>query len=174
MTWTIPKTWNTGDPLLAADMNTYIRDNLAFLKDPPFALHSFNEAGDYSTSSLTFVEVDSSGTELTLTITTAGGDVAIGFFGTFSHSAANGRCMLDVDINGTMLGGDSGLAQFRSPGAGSGFAFSVSFVAFKSGLAPGSHTFKLMWATSGATLTLYAGAGTSTFDHHPQFWVREL
>jgi hypothetical protein len=151
-----------------------MRDNLEFLKTPPFALQQFNQGSDYTVTSTSFVEVDGGGTELTLTITTAGGDVAIGFFGTFAHSVASGRCYLDVDIDGTMLGGDSGLVQFRSPGAGTGFAFSVSFVAFKSGLTPGSHTFKLMWATSGATLTLHAGAGTATFDTHPQFWVREL
>ena len=27
MAWTPPKTWSTGDPLSAADLNTYIRDN---------------------------------------------------------------------------------------------------------------------------------------------------
>lgn len=28
MAWTSPKTWNVGDVLTAADMNTYVRDNL--------------------------------------------------------------------------------------------------------------------------------------------------
>jgi hypothetical protein len=30
MAWTTPRTWNVGD-VLTADMNTYARDNVAFL-----------------------------------------------------------------------------------------------------------------------------------------------
>lgn len=32
--WTTPKTWNVGDVLTAADMNTYVRDNTSYLHDP--------------------------------------------------------------------------------------------------------------------------------------------
>jgi hypothetical protein len=31
MAWTTPKTWAVGDPATAADLNTYVRDNVAFL-----------------------------------------------------------------------------------------------------------------------------------------------
>jgi hypothetical protein len=31
VTWTTPKTWAVGDPATAADFNTYIRDNAAYL-----------------------------------------------------------------------------------------------------------------------------------------------
>jgi hypothetical protein len=31
--WTSPKTWNFGDVLTAADMNTYVRDNTGFLEE---------------------------------------------------------------------------------------------------------------------------------------------
>ncbi len=33
--WTTPKTWTTGELVRAADMNTYIRDNLEYIHDPP-------------------------------------------------------------------------------------------------------------------------------------------
>ncbi len=33
MAWTTPKTWNTGDPVTASEMNTQVRDNLDYLKD---------------------------------------------------------------------------------------------------------------------------------------------
>lgn len=174
VTWTTPRTWVTGEALLAADLNAQVRDNLAYLKEPPFSLRQMNEAADYVTSATGMVEVDGSNSELSLTITTSGGAVLVGFFGTFSHSTQYGRCQLDVDVDGVLMGGDNGLLQGRSPAAGSASAFAVSFTAIKTGLAAGSHTFKLMWATSGASLTLYAGAGTSGFDHHPQFWVREI
>jgi hypothetical protein len=32
MAYTTPKTWSVGDVLTASDMNTYVRDNAAFLK----------------------------------------------------------------------------------------------------------------------------------------------
>jgi hypothetical protein len=172
--WSTPRTWVTGEALLASDLNAQVRDNVSFLKEPPFSLRQMNEAADYVTSATSMVEVDGSNSELSLTISTGGGNVLVVFFGTFSHSALYGRCQLDVEVDGVMLGGDNGLIQSRSPIAGTSGAFSVSFAAVKTGLAPGSHTFKLMWATSGASLTLYAGAGTSGFDHHPQFWVREI
>jgi hypothetical protein len=31
--WTAPKTWVTGDPLPASDLNTHVRDNFIFLHD---------------------------------------------------------------------------------------------------------------------------------------------
>ncbi len=31
--WTTPKTWNTGEPLTASDMNDQIRDNLGYTKE---------------------------------------------------------------------------------------------------------------------------------------------
>lgn len=33
MAWTTPRTWTTGEVVTAAQMNTHVRDNLAYLKD---------------------------------------------------------------------------------------------------------------------------------------------
>lgn len=41
--WTTPKTWNTGEPLTAADLNTHLRDNLEYLKDKPSGAYLANE-----------------------------------------------------------------------------------------------------------------------------------
>jgi hypothetical protein len=35
MAWTSPKTWAVGNVLTASEMNTYVRDNTAFLNAPP-------------------------------------------------------------------------------------------------------------------------------------------
>ena len=35
MAFTIPKTWTVDELLAATDMNTYVRDNVAALKNPP-------------------------------------------------------------------------------------------------------------------------------------------
>jgi hypothetical protein len=38
--WTTPKTWNVGDILTAADMNTYVRDNTKWLLAITGSVHS--------------------------------------------------------------------------------------------------------------------------------------
>lgn len=37
MAWTAPKTWAVNDVLTAADMNTYVRDNMAIVGVPPLS-----------------------------------------------------------------------------------------------------------------------------------------
>lgn len=43
MPYTTPKTWASGDVLTAADLNTYVRDNVAFGANPP-KCRAFNSA----------------------------------------------------------------------------------------------------------------------------------
>lgn len=163
-TWTTPKTWSTGEALSASDMNTHIRDNLSALKAPPTDSYVCNEVADYTSSQTSFVDVDAS--NLALTITTTGGDVMIGFHAyTYNPS---GVTYFDVDLDGVRIAGDDGMIATVS-----GYQ-TVSFVRLVTNLDAGTHTFKLQWKVSGGTVTLYAGAGTSTADVHPQFWVREI
>jgi hypothetical protein len=166
MSWTDPKTWQTGEALTASDMNTHIKDNLNALKAPPTEHYECDEASDYTTTSTSFVDVDA--TSLSLTIVTTGGDVLIGFCGFFQQSAA--VVFLDVheSVGNARLAGDDGIAR-----PGNGFEF-VSFIWLATGLDAGSHTFKLQWKVSAGTGTLYAGAGGTSLDLHPQFWVREI
>lgn len=171
MTWTTPKTWVTGEPLTAGDLNTHLRDNLNALKTPPTAHVEPDEAADFSASpGGNWVEVDATGDELTLTITTTGGDVLVHFHGGVSSSTAQSVYM-DVAVDGARAGGDDGIVVETVASANYKVAF--SFTRLITGLSAGSHTFTLMWYVSGGTLTLYAGAGAS-FDMHPQFWVREV
>ena len=168
-TWTAPKTWATGELVTATDMNTYLRDELEFLKDPPTATYVLNEGSDYSTTSTSFVDVD--GTNLSLALTTAGGDVMIGFFGLF-RSSSTFQVHLDVAVDGARWGGDDGIVAMRVssnvPDREAGF------VVLMQGLSAGAHTFDLQWKVSGGTMTLYAGAGTANADVHAQFWAREV
>jgi hypothetical protein len=168
--WTTPKTWNTGDPLTASDMNTHIRDNFEFVKTPPTGYYKANEASDYTTTSSSFANVDA--TNFVQTITTAGGDVLVGFSGTIKHSTAGQNVYLDVEVDGVRAAGDDGMLQVSCPGTN--YAFNATFVRMIRGLSAGSHTFKLQWKTSAATATMFAGAGTSGSDLHPEFWVREV
>ncbi len=167
MPWTTPKTWVNSEPLTAADLNTHLRDNLNALHAPPTAAFLANEVANYTTTSSTFVNIDNTDGKLSLTITTTGGDVMVGFVGYVYGSGNIGY--LDVEMDGTRIGSDDGLAIFYNTIA------TTSFVILKTGVSAGSHTFKLQWKiTAGGTATLYAGAGTSGADLHPQFWVREV
>ena len=175
MAWTTPKTWVTGEPLTASDMNTHIRDNLDYLKDQvndaPRDSYEVNESSDYTTTSTSFVDVDA--TNLSLTITTTGRDVLVGFFGSVHQGSGSQYVYFDVDVDGARNGGDDGLIFVRTE-AGGNIYHQPSFVVRISGLSAGSHTFKLQWKVSASTGTLYAGAGTGSRDVHPQFWVKEL
>ncbi|MCC6612886.1 MAG: hypothetical protein IT320_05360 [Anaerolineae bacterium] len=175
MSWTTPKTWLAGSPLLAADLNTHLRDNLNALKAPPTANQQVNEASDYSTTSGSFVDVDT--TDLALTITTTGGDVMIGFAGALKAPSNNGA-NLDVLLDGVRIGGDDGITSVTNDydGTYTERVNNASFVYLKRSLGAGSHTFKLQWkSVSGNTVTMPAGAGSvGGNDLHPQFWVREV
>jgi hypothetical protein len=167
MPWTTPKTWVNSEPLTAVDLNTHLRDNLNALHAPPSAAYQLNETANYTTTSTTFVNVDNTDGKLSLTLTTTGGAVMIGFFG-YAYASGN-TGFLDVELDGTRIGGDDGLVVFYNNIA------TTSFVLLKTGLSAGSHTFKLQWKVAGGgTATLYAGAGTIGADVHPQFWVREV
>lgn len=162
MTWTQPKTW-ASEPLTSGDLNTHLRDNLEALKEPPSANYILNESSDYTTTSTSFVDVDA--TKLALTITTNGGDVMVHFHAMVANSSQH--TFWDIDVDGTRIGTNDGIVR----GAGTSI---VCFTRLITGLAAGSHTFKLQWKVNAGTATLYAGAGTSNGDLHPQFWVREV
>ena len=168
MAWTTPKDWAVDEQLTASKLNTHLRDNLNALKSPPSDNYECNEGSDYSSNSTSFADVD--GTNLSLTITTNGGDVMVGFHGTF-QAGTNATVFLDVYVDTADDGGDDGYVVQIMP---ANSPETVSFVRLITGLSAGSHTFKLRWKTNGATVTLFAGAGTSNRDMHPQFWVREV
>jgi hypothetical protein len=167
-TWSSPRSWSVGELVSASLLNQHLRDNLDYLKTPPTAAYILNESSDYTTTSTSFANVDN--VKLALTIITAGGDVLIGFCGSVLQSA--GTLFFDVEVDGTRTAGDDGLLVV-TPGASTNRG-NATFFKLLQGLAPGSHTFKLQWKVNTGTATLFAGAGTSLGDIHPQFFVREV
>ncbi len=169
MAWTTPKTW-TSEPLTSADLNTHLRDNLEFLKDPPTAHYECVETADYTTTSTTFVDIDE--TNLSFTLETEGGDVLIGFHGMVQVNSSSKRTIaFDVAIDGERLGGIAGIHIVYGLNTEK---LPVSFVRLVTSLSAGSHTFSLQWRVSASQATLYAGAGSGDTDIVPQFWVREV
>lgn len=128
-----------------------------------------NESSDYTTTSTSFTDVD--GTNFSLTITTTGGNVLVGFSGTVRIDTVGAHVQLNVDVDGSVVAADDGIVSMRAGGV---TINSMSFTYLVTGLSAGSHTFKLQWKVSSSTATLYAGAGTTHNDIHPQFWVQEF
>lgn len=156
--------------------NSDITDEREFV-DPPraHAAYMCDETADYTTTSTVFVDIDS--TNLKFTLTTNGLDVLIGFYGIVKgFSGGAPITYFDVAVDGNRIGGDDGLVgDHVNNGAYVGQTF--TFVYLLSGLSAGSHTFALQWKIDSASsnpATLPAGAGTSDYDVHPQFWVREV
>ncbi len=169
--WHTPLTWQVDQLVTEADLNSQLRDNLGFLKDPPTAFVSLDEERDYVTSSNSFVDVDRD--RLALSLTTAGGDLLVVFFGMLRNPHGNGGGSLDLLLDGSRIGRDDGLTGCDT---GSTHWQPVSFCALLRNLPGGQHNIHLQWKRTNRSGAIYmsAGAGTATADYHPQFWAREI
>ncbi len=161
MAWTTPKTdWTTGELVSASDMNS-IGANLAALKQKAVAAYSTTSDIRASLGGTGFHDVD--GTNLSLTITTTGGDVLVYFRGCIARSDGQHReerVYLDVTVDGTRQGSDKGVLRFKVDG----IEYNASFMHLVQNLSAGSHTFKLQWRST-RSAKLYRAA---------QFVVREI
>ena len=148
--WITPRTWTTGELITAAIMNAHIRDNLNALFSPVANIASITT--DITETSTSFVDA----TGLTITFTTVGDTVVIGFVGTVSNSGSGAtRTTFTLDVDGVDEGGSEGLIQVNQKGAADGES-NVSFTWRITGLSIASHTFKIEWKVSAGTATLHA------------------
>lgn len=154
MAWTTPTTRSTNDLITASIWNTDLVNNLLALKAPPTASYVF--AGPYSTTSTSEVDVDT--TNLSLSITTTGGDVLVGWLGSVYMSVA-GTCYLNVTMDGANLLTIGNIGVFSHTNTVAG-----GIVALKTPVTAAMHTFKLRWKVSGGTANMGNGL----------FWVREV
>lgn len=137
---------------------------------PPLACAVYRRTtGDYTTTSTSFVDVDS--TNLALTIVTGAHRVAVVFTGAITASSTNEITNFDVTIDGVRQGGDGGLTAGQGNGNNVGQRDNVSFYYISDVLKPGPHTFKLQWKTILATATLYGGSSGNPIN---TFAVLEL
>jgi hypothetical protein len=165
MAWTAPRTWSN-EVVTAAKWNVDVRDNLRALKDPPSANYELNEGSNYTKSTGTgFADIDATLGKLSLQITTTGGDIMASFTGTLAISDGS-LVRLAFSLDGVTQSVESGLVS-TTP-------ITVNLTQLMTSVAAGSHTINVQWLRSSGTITLYAGAGTASYDVHPQFWVREL
>ena len=157
-------------------MNVHVRDNILALKDPPSSTNSVNEASDYTTTSTSFADIDA--TDMARTITSTGGDMifvaqfAVSYVGT---TGADKVCF-DVMVDGVALAGDDGIFGAAVGSASKVAPTTLVYLISGATYTAGSHTVKLRWKVTdgGNTATIYAGAGTSKGDLHPQVFLREM
>lgn len=156
MAWNPARTWVANELVTASIMNTHVRDNLNALKSPPS--DQWNGEIYDGTSSATWGDIDA--VNLSLTITTTGGDVRVGYIGMVDNAFV---CYFDIAVDGSRQSGNAnGYVRAQSPGAP---AFSpATFVVVIPGLAAGSHTFTVQYKGDGSNVNSL----TST-----HFWVSE-
>lgn len=109
-------------------------------------------AGDLSTTSTSFVDVDPA--TLSVTLTTGAGWVLLFFQATVWNSGGF-RVQLDFAVDGARQGQSWGLVWTAGS---SGHALNVLWPAQ---VAAGSHTFRVQWAVNGGTGWMSASAATS-------------
>lgn len=107
-------------------------------------------AGNYTTTSTTFVDVDN--TNMSITLTTGARRCMIVVSGSGYHSDTN-HWAFDIDIDGSRQGQAFGLVF---GGDVTTQNQSRSFTYITDVLSAASHTFKLQWRVDGGTATLYA------------------
>lgn len=93
-TWTTNKTWAAGEIVTADMLNTYLRDNLDWLKGRPTIYESDFDGTFFSTTSSSFQD-----TGADAVLTTTGGRVMVVCFGTciVGNTATSGRLTLYQD-----------------------------------------------------------------------------
>jgi hypothetical protein len=176
MTWVTPKTnWQPDEVVTADDMND-IGGDLDALKHPPTDISNVDHATNFNTTSSTFTDVDPdtdiATNQLGVQVTTNGGPLLVTFSGSVGNSSANpAGVYFDLTLDGTRVAGNDGIILVTVQ---SGGAANASFTYWLDDVAAGTHTIRLQWRTNNGTATLWAGAGTSGADMHPQFAVREV
>ncbi|MFZ4815661.1 MAG: hypothetical protein ACOYL5_14075 [Phototrophicaceae bacterium] len=177
MTWTPPKTWQTGDLVTANDLNTHLRDNLLALKAARL-LGSLSYNANYSTTSQSWVNVDA--TNLNLTVVTRGGLLLIGMRSVISMSSGSRVGQFDLALDGARQGGTNGLFAFKADADGGAYSFHqdipASFLYLKQGVAAGNHSVTLQWrvGTSGDTTTTFSIDSSASGGMPTSLWVMEF
>lgn len=169
MAWATPPTFTAHTTLGASSLQT-LSDNESYLLSGFSASKLYDKGSDITTTSTTFVAVDS--TNLARTVTINGTKALIIFRGVFSSGTSIRHIDLDVNVNGTRWASTGADGSSTVQATTNTIAYPGSVVMVVDGLTPGSNTFQAMWKTSSAaTLTLYAGAGAGGTDFIPAFDV---
>lgn len=150
MAWTTPKTWNTGDLVTAADLNTHVRDNMNVLFAPSNFQEVVGTSTDFNTTSTSYVDI----TGMSLSITTVGGNLLVVVTGRLSTTNYPYESSLAVNIDGT----DYDVCGGNLMDASTTFGVYVCAVR-RLAVTSGAHTVKLRLKIAGGGATATFGGG---------------
>lgn len=114
-------------------------------------------AGDYTTTSTSFVNVDLTAGTGTLTVTTGARRCLVVMSCIAYCDAADGYVCMDLTVDGVRQGTTLGLVCARY--ATTATRSNLSMIYPTAVLSAGSHTFNLQWRVSGGNGNLFASAG---------------
>ena len=157
--WSLNRTWITGEIVTASLLNTYLRDNLDWLKSPTDS-GRVQITADFTTTSASYTDV----TGITTTITTNGGGLLVIFRATMRNSSP-AAMLFQLVIDGSsveLLG-----SCFTSSTTNNVWTLATHISAISSG----SHTIKLQTKCAAGTTTIQ---GTTAGTAEPLFYVVEF
>jgi hypothetical protein len=173
--WTAPKTWVENEILTYEDMNTYVRDNMLYLFERPADEYTLDGGTNYTTVSLTPVDVDAINLNLQIIVSGGPAHVAVHFHGVFSMSVAN-HVYLDLAVNGVREAGNKGIVGWKPFNVGQRNPINFTrLLGGAGGLAVGTYNIKLQWWVGAGTATLYNNDVSSAANQFvSQFWAHQL
>jgi len=154
--WTTMNDLSTGDLVTEADMDA-IRGNIEYLLDPNHQ-RIRRDAGNYTTTSTSFVDVDAA--NLRISLETHGGPVLVCLTGAASMNGVGALMYFDVEVDGVREGSPlaTGAGLLALSSISSGTQVNIGFAHLVTGLAAGTHVLKLQWHVSSITATLHAAS----------------
>jgi hypothetical protein len=166
MAWTAPMTAVAGSVFTAAQFNTFLRDNLAETAPAKattpgsyFTTSATNQITERvavqaavntseSTTSTSFTDLTTTGPTVT---TNTGNQVIVFFAAEVTNNTASQAGRVAVDVSGSTTIAPDGNKVLRLESSGTAEFQRASVIHLITGLTPGSNTFKLMYATVGAS-----------------------
>lgn len=152
MAWSNPQShiWATGEIVTAANMNTYITNNLSFLGGTSGAVVATSQ----TTTSTTYTDLATSGPAVTVTTQTT---AVVTLTAQFSNNTINDAAYMSVAVSGstTLAAADANGVFWQSLAAAGGFNQQGGTV-WLSGLTAGSNVFTAKYRANGGTATFSA------------------
>lgn len=155
MAWTTPRTWSSNEIVTAALLNTHVRDNEGFLISRVNSAVFRDNGGNYTTTSGTFADIDSTNLTITLTATTTKFLLRL-ICTTFNSAGSYNR--FDFTVDSTRVGAAFSRGIVKAYSASTTEAVPVC-VEVTVTVAAGSHTFRPQWSTEAGTASILGGAG---------------
>lgn len=151
--WTSPPVWSASTPIDYNTLNQLIGQNgdLDWLKArvPTVGSTYRTTAGNYSSNSATFVDLDAANCIVTLTTASTGNVICWATLNAdnTTNAAVFYDWILDSTTRAGSTNGSSGIQAAYSGGSG----YQVAVLARFTGLSLASHTFKIQWRTAANT-----------------------